>query len=136
MTKQISPLRQRMIDDTTIRNMSPLTQYIYLRAVANFSTFHGRSPDKLGHEEAPMDVMLETPKQAGAAIHRIRRQRRMTQADFGAKTHVRQATISKLEHGKPNTQLRVLMDTLGTLDLELVIRPRSSVPTDRLEDLL
>jgi HTH-type transcriptional regulator / antitoxin HipB len=60
----------------------------------------------------------------------------MTQADFGAKTHVRQATISKLAHGKPNTQLRVLMDTLGTLDLELVIRPRSSVPTDRLEDLL
>ena len=47
MTKQISPLRQRMIDDMTIRNMSPSTQKIYIRAVANFSAFHRRSPDKL-----------------------------------------------------------------------------------------
>ena len=46
MTKQISPLRQRMIDDMTIRNMS---SNIY--AVANFSAFHSCSPDKLGLEE-------------------------------------------------------------------------------------
>ena len=30
MSKQISPLRQRMIDDMTIRNMSPNTQKIYI----------------------------------------------------------------------------------------------------------
>ncbi len=51
MTKQISPLRQRMIDDMTIRNMAPSTQYIYISAVARFSVFHGRSPDKLGLED-------------------------------------------------------------------------------------
>ncbi|MHB8885966.1 MAG: tyrosine-type recombinase/integrase [Methylovirgula sp.] len=51
MTKQISLLRQRMIDDMTIRNMSPNTQKIYIYAVANFSAFHGRSPDKLGLED-------------------------------------------------------------------------------------
>jgi site-specific recombinase XerD len=51
MTKQISPLRQRMIDDMTIRNMSPNTQKIYIYAVANFSAFHRRSPDKLGPED-------------------------------------------------------------------------------------
>ena len=51
MTKQISPLRQRMIDDMTIRNMSPSTHKIYVRAVANFSIFHGRSPDKLTFED-------------------------------------------------------------------------------------
>ena len=51
MTKQISPLRQRMIDDMTIRNMSPSTQKIYVCAVANFSAFHGRSPDKLTFED-------------------------------------------------------------------------------------
>ena len=50
MTKQISPLRQRLIDDMTIRNMSPNTQKIYIYAVANFSAFHQRSPDKLGLE--------------------------------------------------------------------------------------
>jgi hypothetical protein len=51
MTKQISPLRQRMIDDMTIHNMSPSTHKVYVRAVANFSIFHGRSPDKLTFED-------------------------------------------------------------------------------------
>jgi hypothetical protein len=44
ITKQTTPLRQRMIEDMTIRNMSPSTQKIYVAAVANFSIFHGRSP--------------------------------------------------------------------------------------------
>jgi hypothetical protein len=43
MTKQMTPLRQRMIEDMTIRNMSPSTQKIYVAAVATFSIFHGRS---------------------------------------------------------------------------------------------
>ncbi len=30
MTKQISPLRQRMIDDMAFRNMSPTTQKLYI----------------------------------------------------------------------------------------------------------
>jgi len=50
MSKPISPLRQRMLDDMTFRNMSPNTQKVYSYAVANFSSFHGRSPDKLGIE--------------------------------------------------------------------------------------
>src|SRR2546426_2779550 len=50
MTKPISPLRQRMIDDMTMRNLSPSTQETYIRAVAQFSTFHWRSPDNLGVE--------------------------------------------------------------------------------------
>jgi hypothetical protein len=40
-----------MIDDMTFRNMSPSTHKVYTYAVANFSTFHGRSPDKLGIED-------------------------------------------------------------------------------------
>jgi len=47
MSQQILPLRQRMIDDMTIRNMSPLTQKSYVRAVKNFSKFFRQSPDKL-----------------------------------------------------------------------------------------
>jgi integrase/recombinase XerD len=48
--KAMSPLRRRMIDDMTMRNLSPSTQETYIRAVAEFSTFHRRSPDKLGVE--------------------------------------------------------------------------------------
>ena len=51
MTKRVSPLRQRMIDDMKIRNMSPNTQNIYIFAVARFSAYHRRSPDKLGLED-------------------------------------------------------------------------------------
>ena len=51
MSNPISPLRQRMIDDMTFRNMSPSTHKVYTYAVARFSAFHGRSPDKLGIED-------------------------------------------------------------------------------------
>jgi hypothetical protein len=51
MSKQMTPLRRRMIDDMKIRNLSPSTQNIYVRAVLNFSIFHGRSPDKLTFED-------------------------------------------------------------------------------------
>jgi site-specific recombinase XerD len=50
MPEQISPLRQRMIDDMSLRNMSALTQAAYTRAVKNFSKHFGKSPDKLMFE--------------------------------------------------------------------------------------
>jgi integrase/recombinase XerD len=49
--QQMTPLRQRMIDDMAIRNMAPTTQKIYVYAVRNFSIFHRRSPDKLSVED-------------------------------------------------------------------------------------
>lgn len=50
-TKPISPLRQRMIEDMTLRKFSPKTQTAYLRAVANFTRFLGRSPDTAEAED-------------------------------------------------------------------------------------
>jgi integrase/recombinase XerD len=47
----MSPLRQRMIEDMTIRNLSPQTQRSYVQAVARFSKYFGRSPDRLSPEE-------------------------------------------------------------------------------------
>jgi integrase/recombinase XerD len=49
--RPISPLRRRMIDDMTIRNMSPSTQRSYLHAIEGFSRFFGRSPDRLSVED-------------------------------------------------------------------------------------
>ncbi len=43
-TAAISPLRQRLIDDMTMRRFSPATQHNYIRDVARFATFLGRSP--------------------------------------------------------------------------------------------
>src|SRR5215210_1741651 len=47
----ISPLRRRMIEDMTVRNLSPATQRSYVSAVAKFSRHFGCSPDRLGLEE-------------------------------------------------------------------------------------
>ncbi len=46
-----SPLRRRMIEDMTIRNLSPATQRSYVSAVAKFSRYFGRAPDKLDLED-------------------------------------------------------------------------------------
>ena len=53
MTDQhsISPLRQRMIDDMTLRKLSPKTQAAYLRAVVRFTRFFGQSPDLASPED-------------------------------------------------------------------------------------
>jgi integrase/recombinase XerD len=48
---ELSPLRRRMIDDMTIRNLSPATQRSYLHAVTKFSRYFGRSSDRLGLED-------------------------------------------------------------------------------------
>jgi len=47
----MTPLRRRMIDDMTIRNMSPCTKKVYVYAVARFAAFHRRSPDQLTIED-------------------------------------------------------------------------------------
>src|SRR5437016_12967516 len=47
----ISPLRQRMIDDMMVRNLSPTTQQSYIYAVAKFSRYFNRSPERLGLED-------------------------------------------------------------------------------------
>jgi hypothetical protein len=40
-----------MIDDMSVRNLSPATQRSYLHAVSKFSRHFGRSPDRLGLED-------------------------------------------------------------------------------------
>jgi len=47
----VSPLRRRMIEDMTVRNLSPATQRSYVHAVTKFSRFFGRSPDRLDLED-------------------------------------------------------------------------------------
>jgi site-specific recombinase XerD len=48
---EMSFLRRRMIEDMTVRNLSPATQRSYVHAVAKFSRHFNRSPDRLGLED-------------------------------------------------------------------------------------
>ncbi len=49
--KSISPLRQRMIEDMTLRKLSPRTQEGYIRAVVKLNRFLDRSPDTATAED-------------------------------------------------------------------------------------
>ena len=49
--KSISPLRQRMIDDMTMRKLSPKTRTGYIRAVKKLTRFLGCSPDSATAED-------------------------------------------------------------------------------------
>src|SRR6476469_4878674 len=48
---EMSALRRRMIEDMTVRNLTPATQRSYVHAVAKFSRYFGCSPDRLDLED-------------------------------------------------------------------------------------
>jgi integrase/recombinase XerD len=50
-SKPITPLRQRMINDMSVRNFVPDTQREYIRAVKNLTLFLQRSPDTATAED-------------------------------------------------------------------------------------
>jgi site-specific recombinase XerD len=51
VSPQVSQLRQRMIEDMTVRGFTASTQRGYLAAVRNFTKFFGRSPDLAGPDD-------------------------------------------------------------------------------------
>ena len=67
---QMSPLRRRMIEDMTVRNLAPATQQSYLYAVARFSRHFARSPDRLGLEQVrAYQVHLAAQKRSWSHIN-------------------------------------------------------------------
>nr|WP_316979952.1 tyrosine-type recombinase/integrase [Shumkonia mesophila] len=48
---EMSPLRRRMIEGMTVRNLSPATQRSYVHAISKFSRHFKRSPNRLGLED-------------------------------------------------------------------------------------
>jgi HTH-type transcriptional regulator / antitoxin HipB len=81
-----------------------------------------------------VEQIVRTSKQLGAAIRRHRRSAGLSQAQLGAKTNLRQATISALERGESGTELRTVIDVITALGIEIVVRDRSQ-PAGKIEDL-
>ena len=63
--RKVTPLRQRMIDDMTVRNFAPNTILCYLKQVSYFAQHFGRSPDRLG----PEDAIAQASDRAGLKKH-------------------------------------------------------------------
>lgn len=68
----MSPLRRRMIEDMTVRNLSRSTQQSYVYAVAKFSRHFSRPPDQLGMEEVrAYQLHLVEQKYSWAHINQV-----------------------------------------------------------------
>ena len=64
----MTALRQRMIEDLQLRNLSPLTQRAYVEHVSRFARHFGRSPAVLGPEEIrAYQIYLTNDKQLAPA---------------------------------------------------------------------
>jgi site-specific recombinase XerD len=64
----MTSLRQRMLEDMQLRNLSPLTQRSYVEHVSRFARHFGRSPALLGPEEIrAYQVYLTNEKQLAPA---------------------------------------------------------------------
>jgi len=62
----MTALRQRMLEDMQVRQLSPRTQQAYIAIVARFARHFGRSPAELGPEEIrTYQVYLTTERQLG-----------------------------------------------------------------------
>ena len=67
-------LRRRMIDDMTLRNLSPHTVQAYVRAVAQFAKHFGRSPELLSGEDARQYLLhLVRERRAGWSRYNLAR---------------------------------------------------------------
>ena len=69
---EMSPLRRRMIEDMTVRNLSPATQQSYVYAVAKLSLYFGRSPERLDVEHVrAFQVHLVAQGVSWSALDRV-----------------------------------------------------------------
>ena len=65
----MTPLRQRMLDDMRVRNLSPNTQQLYMDRVAKFAQYFGKSPELLGPEDIrTYQVYLISQKRASSSM--------------------------------------------------------------------
>lgn len=95
---RVSPLRQRMIEDMSIRQFGPKTQQDYVRVVADFARFLGRSPDQAEPEDLRryqlhLAAQGASPAKMNAAVSALRFFFRVTLARSGFSERL--ATVRK-----------------------------------------
>ncbi len=70
--EKISPLRARMIEDMRIRGMAETSQKAHIRALKDFTTFLGRSPDTAKPEELRAYQLHMTDTEVTPSVYNAR----------------------------------------------------------------
>lgn len=119
----MTPLRQRMLDDMKLRNLSPLTCKVYVGHAARFAAFFGRSPDELDAEHV-REYLLHLSRDRHAAP------RTMNQAVAALRflyvtTLARPAIVASVPYARQDDELpNVLSREEVTQLLNVVRRPK------------
>ena len=103
----MTPLRQRMMEDMELRNLSPATIDQYIFHVAKFAQHFGKSPDLLGPAEVReyQLFLLKEKKYARSTLRQVVASLRF----FYRTTLGREQGIEQLRYGKREKRLpRVL----------------------------
>lgn len=77
---------------------------------------------------------IVSPESLGHALREVRKEKGINQTEAGKPVMVDQATVSKIEQGKPGTRLDTLFRLMASLDLELVLQPRQRAGRDERGD--
>ena len=103
----MSPLRRRMIEDMTVRNLSRSTQQSYIYAVAKFSRHFNRPPDRLGMEEVrAYQLHLVAQKRSWSHINQVACALRF----FYGITLGRKDAIERIVNGKEPEKLPAVLN--------------------------
>src|SRR5262245_14899932 len=89
-TTTVSPLRQRMVEDMSLRNLAPRTQEAYIRGCKKLAAFLRRSPDTATGE----DIRLFQLHLAEQGVSICTRNRTMTGVAFLFRVTLRRPEIA------------------------------------------
>jgi integrase/recombinase XerD len=104
---QMSPLRRRMIEDMTLRNLSRQTQQSYIYAVAKFSRHFNCPPDRLGVEDVrAYQLHLISQKYSRSHINQVACALRF----FYAITLDQKEALERIVTGKDPEKLPAVLD--------------------------
>lgn len=73
-----------------------------------------------------MNLLITSPKSLGSALKQQRKAKNLSQAEAGEAFKIDQTTVSSMEQGAPGTRLETLFRLLAALDLEMIIRPKTT----------
>jgi len=73
-----------------------------------------------------LETIARTPQQLGQALRSRRTQLKLSQAEVGGKSGIKQDTVSTLEIHTPSTTVETLYKVLSVLGLELIVREKAS----------
>jgi integrase/recombinase XerD len=73
----MTPLRQRMLEDMEMRNLSPKTRKNYVRQVEQLAMHYGKSPDQLGAEEIRAYLLMLVRRDASCNQFNVSRAKRI-----------------------------------------------------------